>query len=326
MKKKTGFYTGCHRFDHALSPMADGAVTYAYDAWGALRNPSTGEAYDTDAQPELLLGRGYTGHEHLPEFGLVNMNARLYDPALGRFLNPDPEVQLPDNTQSYNRYTYCVNNPLRYADPTGEVIRTYVNGKPYDYKMGKDGTFGFYNNADELYDDPNSFVFDLTMALQEIQSGDFGKIFISDLINSENIVNVEYLTGPNSFNPNNDTACWNPQSDEGGISMLENGDYSTSRPPYIGLGHELAHAADKFYGKYDESAWFHYLDKMIDRTEIYACQVENMLRFDHNIPLRTHYAHSGVNVIAPVDFSAIPIYNSIYYRPKPYYPIYLNVF
>ena len=43
----------------------------------------------------------------------------LSDPALGRFLNPDPEVQLPDNTRSYNRYTYCLNNPLRYAGPTG---------------------------------------------------------------------------------------------------------------------------------------------------------------------------------------------------------------
>ena len=103
----------------------------------------------------------------------------LSDPALGRFLNPDPEVQLPDNTQSYNRYSYCLNNPLRYNDPTGEVIRTYVNGKPYDYKMGKDGTFGFYNNADELYDGPDSFVFDLTMALQEIQSGDLGLSMVS---------------------------------------------------------------------------------------------------------------------------------------------------
>lgn len=70
-------------------------------------------------QPELLLGCGYTGHEHLPWFGLINMNARLYDPATRRFLNPDPVVQLPDNTQSYNRYSYCLNNPLRYTDPTG---------------------------------------------------------------------------------------------------------------------------------------------------------------------------------------------------------------
>ena len=50
-----------------------------YTAWGRLRDPQTGEAYGPDDQPELLLGRGYTGHEHLPWFGLVNMNARLYD-------------------------------------------------------------------------------------------------------------------------------------------------------------------------------------------------------------------------------------------------------
>ncbi|MBQ7689963.1 MAG: RHS repeat-associated core domain-containing protein [Muribaculaceae bacterium] len=93
----------------------------SYDAWGALRDPTTGAVYATGASHEpMLLGRGYTGHEHLPWFGLVNMNARLYDPAVARFLSPDPEVQLPDCTQGYNRYTYCLNNPLRYADPTGE--------------------------------------------------------------------------------------------------------------------------------------------------------------------------------------------------------------
>ena len=48
------------------------------------------------------------------------MNARLYDPALGRFLSPDPYVQAPDFSQSFNRYSYCLNNPLRYGDPTGE--------------------------------------------------------------------------------------------------------------------------------------------------------------------------------------------------------------
>ena len=91
----------------------------SYSAWGLLRDPQTLEPYGPDAQPELLLGRGYTGHEHLPWFGLVNMNARLYDPAVGRFLSPDPLVQAPDNTQNYNRYSYCLNNPLRYVDEDG---------------------------------------------------------------------------------------------------------------------------------------------------------------------------------------------------------------
>ncbi len=47
-------------------------------------------------------------------------NARLYDPALGRFLSPDPYVGQIDFSQSYNRYAYCLNNPLIYTDPSGE--------------------------------------------------------------------------------------------------------------------------------------------------------------------------------------------------------------
>ena len=95
-------------------------VEYSYDAWGRLRNPVNQSIYALGAEPELLLGRGYTGHEHLAIFGLVNMNARLYDPTLGRFLSPDPYVQLPDNLQGFNRYTYGMNNPLCYVDENGE--------------------------------------------------------------------------------------------------------------------------------------------------------------------------------------------------------------
>ena len=48
------------------------------------------------------------------------MNGRLYDPILGRFLSPDNYVQMPDFSQSFNRYSYCLNNPLKYTDPDGE--------------------------------------------------------------------------------------------------------------------------------------------------------------------------------------------------------------
>lgn len=81
---------------------------------------ATQVAYVMGSEPALFLGRGYTAHEHLPWFGLINMNARLYEAALGRFLSPDPYVQMPDFTQSFNRYSYCVNNPLIYIDPSGE--------------------------------------------------------------------------------------------------------------------------------------------------------------------------------------------------------------
>jgi RHS repeat-associated protein len=94
---------------------------YSYDPWGRLRDPQTLQVYALGQEPALLLGRGFTGHEHLPWHSLINMNARLYDPLLGRFLAPDPYVQLPDVVRSYNRYAYCMNNPLMYVDENGEI-------------------------------------------------------------------------------------------------------------------------------------------------------------------------------------------------------------
>jgi YD repeat protein len=67
-----------------------------------------------------LLDRSYTGHEHLASVGLIHCNGRLYDPALHRFLMPDNYIQDPFNTQNFNRYGYCLNNPLVYNDITGE--------------------------------------------------------------------------------------------------------------------------------------------------------------------------------------------------------------
>ena len=83
-----------------------------FDAWGR----------QTITKNDIGFLRGYTGHEMMPEYGLINMNGRLYDPILGRFLSPDNYVQLPDFSQSFNRYSYCLNNPLKYTDPSGELF------------------------------------------------------------------------------------------------------------------------------------------------------------------------------------------------------------
>jgi hypothetical protein len=56
------------------------------------------------------------------------MNGRMYDPVVGRFLSPDNYVQAADFSQSYNRYSYCWNNPLKYTDPSGEFL-TWNFGK-----------------------------------------------------------------------------------------------------------------------------------------------------------------------------------------------------
>ena len=95
----------------------------SYDAWGK----------QTVTLNTISLHRGYTGHEMLSEFDIINMNqrslsrsgesnGRLYDPVLGRFFSPDNYVQMPDNSQNFNRYSYCLNNPLKYTDPSGNLF------------------------------------------------------------------------------------------------------------------------------------------------------------------------------------------------------------
>ena len=98
----------------------DGAVVaeYNYDPWGRRRNPETWDYYDGYEQQNAA-DRGFGGHEQLDVLDMVNMGGRMYDPYMGRFLSPDPYVQAPDNTQSLNRYAYCLNNPLSLTDPTG---------------------------------------------------------------------------------------------------------------------------------------------------------------------------------------------------------------
>ena len=58
----------------------------------------------------------------LDAFGLINMNGRVYDPVIARFLSPDNYVQSPTSSQGFNRYSYCLNNPLVYTDPSGEIL------------------------------------------------------------------------------------------------------------------------------------------------------------------------------------------------------------
>ena len=102
-----------------------------YDPWGRERTLSNWSNYLTDAGYRRT-DRGYIGQEHLPQFGLINLNARMYDPILGRFLSAYPFVQNPLISQTFNRYSYSMNNPLIYVDENGEfwhiIIGAVVGG------------------------------------------------------------------------------------------------------------------------------------------------------------------------------------------------------
>ncbi|MEL6133767.1 MAG: RHS repeat-associated core domain-containing protein, partial [Bacteroidota bacterium] len=107
----------------------------AYDAWGMRRTAgswvpftqsfpaNTGNTHNLQDP-----SRGFTFHEHLEIGDFIHMNARVYDPSLGKFLSPDQFIQFGDNLQSYNRYTYVLNNPLILTDPSGNIAVGFIIG------------------------------------------------------------------------------------------------------------------------------------------------------------------------------------------------------
>jgi len=82
---------------------------------------------------------GYTGHVRDGASGLIYMQARHYDPELGRFLSNDPVGFSAENPMSFNRYAYANNSPYRYVDPDGRNAVTAIGGFFYE---SAEGAFG----------------------------------------------------------------------------------------------------------------------------------------------------------------------------------------
>ena len=98
----------------------------SYNVFGKARNDDGG--IETDGLfSTSITNRGFTNHEHLSDSGLIHMNGRAYDPDLGRLMSVDPFISMPENGQSLNPYSYVINNPLKYTDPSG-----YIFGSSWD--------------------------------------------------------------------------------------------------------------------------------------------------------------------------------------------------
>jgi len=84
----------------------------------------------------------FTGQPYDAETGLYYYQSRYYDPELGRFIQPDSIVPNPDSSQSLNRYSYVLNNPLKYVDPTGHGEQGSTWGLYSPSYTARYGSFG----------------------------------------------------------------------------------------------------------------------------------------------------------------------------------------
>ena len=90
-------------------------LKYAYTPFG-FRTTSYSNV-SADLQPFLNLG--FSSNDYIDDERLVFFKGRLYDSVFARFLSPDPFIQEPYNIQNLNRYSYSLNNPFKYNDPSG---------------------------------------------------------------------------------------------------------------------------------------------------------------------------------------------------------------
>ncbi|OHX65787.1 hypothetical protein NH26_05195 [Flammeovirga pacifica] len=135
-----------------------------------------------------------------------------------------------------------------------------------------------------------NFVNQVSSALNKLMEGEVGKSLVLSL-SSNTTRGVSLMKSKsNQASPEGNMVGWNPDNMNGGIDVFNN----TLRDPFIGLGHELAHIQDTWDKTRDDSIWFSYINDKgrldtVPNNEKYATYYENMIRNEHNIPLRASY-------------------------------------
>ena len=134
-----------------------------------MSNISVGAAQQLPGTRPEVSDRGFTGHRHNDDLGLVYMNARYYAPYIYRMISPDSIVPDPSNPQSFNRYAYTYQNPINLVDPTGHCTDhfdagtwEYAQCEEWLYQLGElwNLYFGSADEWNEVYGNFQSMNFD----------------------------------------------------------------------------------------------------------------------------------------------------------------------
>jgi len=275
--------------------------------------------------------------------GLYDFGARHYDPFVARWLKQD---RYAAKYASASPYSYCLNNPVGFSDPTGDTIKIEVNGSTVLWHNGN-----LFNSDGSNYHGAVSGDLGTIMdALNQLNSLESGNRFLSDLSNSDHTFMIGITNDVNEFKPFNNRnsyantpemqrvtgdfrgsngsggyISWNPNILTSGINI----DGSITRPNYIGLGHELiGHGwlSDQgllypwnSYTNLTTGEIYNPYFQNVFKMEWQAVYLENQLRQDANVVLRQYYGYGYYD-----DGTREPIGASLLDadgQPKPYSPI-----
>ena len=253
---------------------ANGTVAWReqYTPFGEqLQNPAANDNLD-----------GFTGHIKDSDTGLNYMQARYYDPVIGRFLSIDPVtfLDLPEPGQ-FNRYAYTWNDPINATDPTGKVIK-FTGDDDYNKQAAAD--------------------------LETVRnSSKENAAMVGGLESSDHVHNIGPATGNDGVNGTAATdseGASDPKTGSGSTvyydpnnSITRHGD---NRPPAVGLGHELGHSEEMDSGTFD----YQDINEMVGpdrvippsgitpRHEVGPIKRENDVRKSLGVPTRGCYTRT----------------------------------
>lgn len=239
-----------------------------------------GESKDPETQKFKYNGKEYDRYHGLD---MYDYGARFYDPGICRFTTMDP---MCEKYYHLSPYIYCGNNPVNAIDMKGDTI-IYIHDNTQYYYMMKGDASGFYDKQGNML--KNQGAYELSGALQEIQSGEMGNKLVSFLSNSTKNVSIRFAMENETHNYyNSSTVNWNPT--ENAVGMDEN--FKQDVPAYISLAHELFHVRDNFmFGNKEIGLWYKTSKGgNISMKEYYTSLNENLIRAEHGLPLRQYYS------------------------------------
>jgi len=242
----------------------------------------------------------YNSKEWQDELGLnfYDYGARNYDAAIGRFFNLD---RLSEKYEAISPYGYVANNPVRYIDINGEWIYIttttgnkrntykYDNGDVYSEQTDDDG-----NKTWEKVDMSKSKDTDLQNSVDLLgkisASGDTGQSML-DFFNQEG--NDLTVFAGHKYDSGANTARFDKRLSKVGLPVGHgSGTYLLDADPWLILAHEIGHVYSRYlFGEaVNNKNWFNMSGpKSPNQAEILASHIENMIRAESGIPLRTYY-------------------------------------
>ena len=286
--KKYHYYLQDHQGNNRVVVDSSGKVeetNHYYPFGGIFSSTGNVQAYKYNGK-ELDVKKGLNWYDY---------GARMYDAVLGRFTTIDPMVE---KYYKLGSYVYCANNPVNLTDPTGMWIThkdsigtyRYNNGQWEQYQTEGEnaGQYIAYTPV------KGSFLAGVLSGLNQLGKNVTGKEILDFFANDENNATLR----PGSKNEINLLSLASGKitlkSDFTG-SKIPTLDGLQMSPFWLDIGHELAHRQDVIQNGIEQAGkvWLTADGKTMYETEKYATHMENLMRADAGLPLRTHYATQG---------------------------------